>query len=212
MNAYLYYNQIITIATPFLHMIFASVVNFVNFFQPNVGNTVLNQISTSSLSFQSKSQQDIVTWDSLVTSSPGVGGSSSNIIRMEDDDDDDDEELSDHDTSANNLSNSNVTNNAFNAPKAIGEGLVGFFTNQPNLSSPVSESSKPFEVLRDLFCHHAHLAVFMNYVISNSDPSALVSIVFTCNTGCPMPFFSCLFLKKVEFVKRELSFFCLAKN
>ena len=172
----------------------------------------MNQISTSSLSFQSKSQQDIVTWDSLVTSSPGVGGSSSNIIRMEDDDDDDDEELSDHDTSANNLSNSNVTNNAFNAPKAIGEGLVGFFTNQPNLSSPVSESSKPFEVLRDLFCHHAHLAVFMNYVISNSDPSALVSIVFTCNTGCPMPFFSCLFLKKVEFVKRELSFFCLAKN
>ena len=96
---------------------------------------------------------------------------------MEDDDDDDDEELSDHDTSANNLSNSNVTNNAFNAPKAIGEGLVGFFTNQPNLSSPVSESSKPFEVLRDLFCHHAHLAVFMNYVISNSDPSALVSII-----------------------------------
>ena len=165
-------------------------------FQPKVGNTVLNQISTSSLSFQSKSQQDIVTWDSLVTSSPGVGGSSSNIIRMEDDDDDDDEELSDHDTSANNLSNSNVTNNAFNAPKAIGEGLVGFFTNQPNLSSPVNESSKPFEVLRDLFCHHAHLAVFMNYVISNSDPSALVSIIFfTRVPGCPRPFLMPVFEK-----------------
>ena len=39
----------------------------------------------------------------------------------------------------------------------------------------VLEGSKPFEVLRDLLCHHAHLAVFMNFVISQDDPSALVS-------------------------------------
>ena len=47
-----------------------------------------------------------------------------------------------------------------------------FTTNQPPLGSPVE--SRPFEVFGDLLCHHAHLAVFMNYVISNSDPSALV--------------------------------------
>ena len=79
----------------------------------------------------------------------------SNIIKMEDDDEDD-EELSDHE---------NTNNSGFFAGS--------FFTNQPPLGSPV-ESSKPFEVLRDLLCHHAHLAVFMNYVISNSDPAAVV--------------------------------------
>ena len=41
-----------------------------------------------------------------------------------------------------------------------------------------ADGSKPFEILRDLLCHHAHLAVFMNYVISNSDPAALVSFRF----------------------------------
>ena len=32
----------------------------------------------------------------------------------------------------------------------------------------------PFNNQRDLFCHSAHLTVFINYVISNSDPASLV--------------------------------------
>ena len=32
----------------------------------------------------------------------------------------------------------------------------------------------PFKSLSKLWEHNAHLAVFMNYVISNSDPSSLV--------------------------------------
>jgi hypothetical protein len=36
------------------------------------------------------------------------------------------------------------------------------------------EGSNPFNKLTDLFCHNAHLTVFVNYVIYNSDPSSLV--------------------------------------
>ena len=36
----------------------------------------------------------------------------------------------------------------------------------------------PFDNLTDLMCHQAHLAVFLNYMISNCDPAALVSILF----------------------------------
>ena len=60
---------------------------------------------------------------------------------------------------SSNSSNANTTSEAANKAGTADERLEG---------------SKPFEVLRDLLCHHAHLAVFMNYVISNSDPSALV--------------------------------------
>ena len=60
---------------------------------------------------------------------------------------------------SSNSSNANTTSEAANKSGTADERLEG---------------SKPFEVLRDLLCHHAHLAVFMNYVISNSDPSALV--------------------------------------
>ena len=41
------------------------------------------------------------------------------------------------------------------------------------------EAQSPFDDLNDLMVHHAHLAVFLNYVISsgndNADPAALVS-------------------------------------
>jgi len=37
------------------------------------------------------------------------------------------------------------------------------------------EGQSPFDNLSELMVHHAHLAVFLNYVISNSDPAALVS-------------------------------------
>ncbi len=39
-----------------------------------------------------------------------------------------------------------------------------------------SESGEsPFNNLRDLFCHSAHLTVFVKYVIGNADPASLVS-------------------------------------
>ena len=137
---------------------------------------------------------DLVTWSNLFagglknqTSASTAAASSNNdtgIITMEDEDDE--EELSDQEMSgpadsssafgalftsfagpslgsptgaSSNSSNVNATSEAVNKAGAADERLEG---------------SKPFEVLRDLLCHHAHLAVFMNYVISNSDPSALV--------------------------------------
>ena len=39
------------------------------------------------------------------------------------------------------------------------------------------EDHGPFKVLNKLWQHHAHLAVFMNYVLSNSDPSSLVNML-----------------------------------
>ena len=33
----------------------------------------------------------------------------------------------------------------------------------------------PFNNLRDLFCHSAHLTVFLNYVMNSADPASLVS-------------------------------------
>jgi len=39
------------------------------------------------------------------------------------------------------------------------------------------EEHGPFKSFTKLVEHNAHLAVFLNYVISNSDPSALVCIV-----------------------------------
>ncbi|EFN88062.1 hypothetical protein EAI_15287 [Harpegnathos saltator] len=38
------------------------------------------------------------------------------------------------------------------------------------------EDHGPFQSLSRLWGHHAHLAVFINYVLSNSDPSSLVRI------------------------------------
>lgn len=39
------------------------------------------------------------------------------------------------------------------------------------------EEHGPFKSFTKLVEHNAHLAVFLNYVISNSDPSALVCIL-----------------------------------
>lgn len=89
-----------------------------------------------------------------------------NIISMEDDDDDDDE-FSDHEPSALTASTSHNESSAIN-------WFSSFSSNQSPSKGSGVQGSKPFEILRDLLCHHAHLAVFMNYVISNSDPSALV--------------------------------------
>ena len=68
---------------------------------------------------------------------------------------------------------------SFSGPSVGSPTGAGSATSNANATTTtptgnVLEGSKPFEVLRDLLCHHAHLAVFMNYVISNSDPSALV--------------------------------------
>uniref|UniRef100_A0A1B6C0U4 Rho guanine nucleotide exchange factor 12 n=1 Tax=Clastoptera arizonana TaxID=38151 RepID=A0A1B6C0U4_9HEMI len=41
------------------------------------------------------------------------------------------------------------------------------------------EDHGPFKSLSKLWSHHAHLAVFMNYVISNSDPSSLLFYLVT---------------------------------
>lgn len=41
------------------------------------------------------------------------------------------------------------------------------------------EDHGPFKSLNKLWSHHAHLAVFMNYVISNSDPSSLLFYLVT---------------------------------
>lgn len=43
----------------------------------------------------------------------------------------------------------------------------------PNVTRE-DEDHGPFNNLRDLLCHQAHLTVFLNYVISNSDPAPLV--------------------------------------
>ena len=101
------------------------------------------------------------------TSGGGIGNSEG-IINMEDDDDDE----SDHEiaSSTSTAAGAASANNTFSA-------LFSSFTSSTpaTAATAVSEGSKPFEILRDLLCHHAHLAVFMNYVISNSDSSALVS-------------------------------------
>jgi hypothetical protein len=41
------------------------------------------------------------------------------------------------------------------------------------------EDHGPFKSLSKLWQHSAHLAVFMNYVLSNCDPSSLVSAMIT---------------------------------
>ena len=56
----------------------------------------------------------------------------------------------------------------------------GFLSTTNLISSPSSSANaspskaNPFAVLTELLCHNAHLAVFVNYVLQNSDPSSLV--------------------------------------
>ena len=60
---------------------------------------------------------------------------------------------------------------SFGSPPPGGGGSFHGFSNNASV-----EGQSPFDNLSDLMVHHAHLAVFLNYVISNSDPAALVSI------------------------------------
>ncbi|XP_071744696.1 uncharacterized protein [Lepeophtheirus salmonis] len=78
------------------------------------------------------------------------------ILNMEDDDDDDDE-LSDHDSSRRPAHHKSIT----------------------TLDEKVSDVDGPFNNLRDLLCHHAHLSVFLNFVISISDPAPLLFYLIT---------------------------------
>ena len=121
---------------------------------------------------------DLVTWNNLFAGGikhQQAASSATNdtgIITMEDEDEDD---LSDQEMAgpADSSSTLGALFTSFTSPTSpTGPGNA---SNANATSTTVLlEGSKPFEVLRDLLCHHAHLAVFMNYVISNSDPSALV--------------------------------------
>ncbi|CAL7948277.1 unnamed protein product [Xylocopa violacea] len=51
------------------------------------------------------------------------------------------------------------------------------------------EDHGPFKSLSRLWGHHAHLAVFINYVLSNSDPSSLASIAWYTMLICSKIFF-----------------------
>ena len=93
-------------------------------------------------------------------------------------DEDDEEELSDQEMSGPADSSTRALFPSFAGP-SLGSpnsnaNTTSEAANKAGTADERLEGSKPFEVLRDLLCHHAHLAVFMNYVISNSDPSALV--------------------------------------
>ena len=115
---------------------------------------------------QTSGGPELVTWSNLLSlgSNKAANSEETGIINMEDDDSDD---FSDHETSM-------PEGPPGDSGSTLGNIFNSFNTNSPPVMQNV-EGSKPFEILRDLLCHHAHLAVFMNYVISNSDPSALVS-------------------------------------
>ena len=121
---------------------------------------------------------DLVTWNNLFAGGIKHQASSSanndtGIITMEDEDEDD---LSDQDMAgpADSSSALGALFTSFTGPSLGSPTGAGNASNANATTTVLLEGSKPFEVLRDLLCHHAHLAVFMNYVISNSDPSALV--------------------------------------
>lgn len=66
------------------------------------------------------------------------------------------------------------------------------------------EDHGPFQSLSRLWGHHAHLAVFINYVLSNSDPSSLVRIIFRNYLLYlfKLAYFKmCLFLRRRNYIK-----------
>ena len=91
----------------------------------------------------------------------------------------DDDDLSDHDGGAGG--------SHFTSPNdRIGLGFGVSLGSPPpgggesyGFGNTSVEAQSPFDDLNDLMVHHAHLAVFLNYVISsgndNADPAALVS-------------------------------------
>ena len=89
----------------------------------------------------------------------------------------DDDDISDHD---GGIGGTPVTSPSDRVGLGLGLGSPppgggGSFQGFGNLSV---EGQSPFDNLGELMVHHAHLAVFLNYVISNSDPAALVSNIF----------------------------------
>lgn len=58
-------------------------------------------------------------------------------------------------------------------PPGLSPGLSPGPTDPQGITS--SSGQSPFDNLTDLECHHAHLAVFLNYLVDNSDPVTLVS-------------------------------------
>ena len=102
-----------------------------------------------------------MTWNELL--GEAGHGEAAHTMNVADDDD-----LSDHDLGgAHPISPSGL---GLGSPT---HGLGGFH----NLGNTSVEGQSPFDNLGELMVHHAHLAVFLNYVISNSDPAALVSTI-----------------------------------
>jgi hypothetical protein len=91
----------------------------------------------------------LVTWPQLLNNANRSQSGHESIIGMDDDDEDDNSENEDE--------------------------LLGPVGAPIGASVSISAGS-PFDNLRDLCCHNAHLTVFANYVISNSDPACLVKI------------------------------------
>lgn len=139
--------------------------------------------SSSFFALQTSGGPELVTWSNLLSlgNKSAAASEAANaigdqgIINMEDDDSDD-EDFSDHEIQIPG----GVTTSATNANSTLSSIFNSFNSNSPQSVISASatnenQGSKPFEILRDLWCHHAHLAVFMNFVISQDDPSALVS-------------------------------------
>ena len=89
----------------------------------------------------------------------------------------DDDDFSDHEVG---VGVPNVASPTDRTGAGLGFGL-GFGSPPPSgggypaFGNASVEGQSPFDNLSELMVHHAHLAVFLNYVISNSDPAALVS-------------------------------------
>ena len=119
-----------------------------------------------------------MTWSHLLGESGDAG-----IINMEDDDDDSDEETETgpdgvaHGSGASAHSSSSTAGGIMHGLLANISGFTTPAMAVEEATSTTGSGAKPFENLRDLMCHHAHLAVLLNYVISNSDPAPLVSLL-----------------------------------
>ena len=107
----------------------------------------------------------LITWPQLLMPTTPNAGSSNDIITMEDDDDNSDDD---------------------GASASVVQGAAAIIGEEiPDVSSPgqpmsptttsATASSSPFDDLRDLLCHNAHLTVFVNFVLSNlQEPAPLV--------------------------------------
>ena len=106
-----------------------------------------------------------MTWNELLgEAGHGEEAHTMNIAEIEDVSDDGGAESA-HITSPSDRTGLGLS---FGSPTASG--------NFHAFSNASVEGQSPFDNLSELMVHHAHLAVFLNYVISNSDPAALVSI------------------------------------